>query len=137
MAVVQRWPYSGGSTVLPIGNHMARYSESRASFYQSRQDSPFAHSGLSALLPGGATKQSFICGGFAQMSNPLPSPLYTIFDGKGTLFIYPLLTKWYPSHISNLELCIPFNCCECICLKNKNKPQTRAFHSHRIHLSAL
>ena len=57
--------------------------------------------------------------------------------GKGTLFIYPLSTKWYPFHISNLELCIPFNCCECICLKTKNKPQTRTFHSHRIHLSAL
>ena len=37
--------------------------------------------------------QCFIWGGFAQMSNPLPSLLYTIFDGKGTLFIYPLLTK--------------------------------------------
>ena len=75
---------------------MARYSESCASFYQSGQDSFFAHSGLSALLPGGGTKQSFIWGGFAQMSNPLPSLLYTIFDGKGTLFTYLLLTNGTP-----------------------------------------
>jgi len=36
---------------------------------------------------------------------------YTVFDLKGTLFIYLLLTNGPPYHIPSLELCIPFNCC--------------------------
>ena len=40
--------------------------------------------------------------------------LYTIFDRKGTPFVYLPLTKGiYPFHMPSLERCIPFNCCKC------------------------
>ena len=43
-----------------------------------------------------------------------PRTLYTIFHGKGIPFVHLLLIdKWYPFHIPCLELCIPFNCCNC------------------------
>ena len=34
---------------------------------------------------------------------------YTVFELKGTPFVYLLLTNGAPNHIPSLELCVPFN----------------------------
>ena len=44
--------------------------------------------------------------------------LYTIFDKKGTPFVYLLLTNCIPStYLVSLEILIPFNCCKCTVFK--------------------
>ena len=61
-------------------------------------------------IPGG-TQQIFIRGGSAPRSNPLP--IYIPFSRKRYSFVYLLLTNGTPFTYPCLELCIPFNCCEC------------------------
>ena len=54
--------------------------------------------------------------GYATRSNPLQplTLLHIIFDRKGPSFVCLLLhDKWYPFHLPNLELSIPFNSCKC------------------------
>ena len=41
------------------------------------------------------------------------TPFYTIFDRKGTPFIYFLLTNGNPFHVPSFTTLHPFNCCKC------------------------
>ena len=44
---------------------------------------------------------------------PTPYPLIYNLSRKRYTFGIHSIDKWYPSHISCLELCISFNCCKC------------------------
>ena len=67
------------------------------------------HTRLKCCNPGGreGTKQSFIRGGQAPRSNPLPR----FRTEKVVSLVYLLLTNGTP--FTYLELCIPFNCSKC------------------------
>ena len=64
------------------------------------------------MLPSGGTEQSFIQGGSAPRSNPLPF----YFCQKKYSFRISSIDKWHPFHIPCLELCIPRYMYEYICL---------------------
>ena len=69
---------------------------------------------------------------YTERLRPL-SPLYTIFEKKGT--VVPLLPK------PRLELCVSFNCRKCavfqIWINHKNRAFSRLFHCRKMHLLAL
>ena len=48
---------------------------------------------------------------------PKAQPLTLLYYTKVPTVVYLLLTKWYPFHLPDLELCIPLNCCKCTALK--------------------
>ena len=49
--------------------------------------------------------------------------LYTIFDKKGTPFVYLLLTNCIPStYLVSLEICNPFNCSPLVYFYEKRYP---------------
>ena len=59
---------------------------------------------------GRGTQQTFIRGGSAPRSSPLP--FYIPFFTKRYPSRIPSIDKWCPCHIPCLELCIRFNCCK-------------------------
>ena len=108
---------------------------------------------------GGGGQKSFIRGGTAARSNPIPPPPppQKRFRRGGSAarsnplpFYEPFLTDWQkkcpfciPSIIPSLELCIPFNCCglNALSLKKKKKNHkmrkrvSRIFLSHKMNVS--
>ena len=56
--------------------------------------------------------QSYIWGGFAWRSNPLPIYIIYHFLQKRSPFRIPSIDKWYPFHTPRLELCNPCSWCK-------------------------
>ena len=68
--------------------------------------------------------------------------LYTIFHEKGTPFVYLLLTNGTLFTITSLELCIPFNFCNCTVFQieinhKKRTVQSRLFKAIKFIFLAL
>ena len=77
--------------------------------------------------------KKFYTGGHCPEVQPL-TLLYSIFDRKGIPFVGNVFKK------SNLELRIPFKCCECSVFKLWINPKTmtfcRSFQGHKTHMLA-
>ena len=71
------------------------------------------------------SQQSFIQGGSAPKSNPLP--FYIPFFGRKDTPSYTFCWQWYPFHMPGLELYIPLNCCKCTVFKIRINHKTRPF----------
>ena len=85
----------------------------------------------SCVSPGGDTGQSFIWGGPAGRSNPLP--FYMLFFAERYPVSVPSIGTYHSFtyqeqllYIPGLELCIPFNSCKSTVLQNRNKSKIRA-----------
>ena len=62
----------------------------------------------------GGDSSKFYTGRLRTRYNPLPFYIPFLIKKKYPFRSIPSMDKWYPFHISCLELCIPFNCCKCI-----------------------
>ena len=94
---------------------------------------PAAGGGGSGVEWRGWWSKKFYTGGHCPEVQPL-TLLYSIFDRKGTPFVGNFFKK------SNLELRIPFKCCECSVLKLWINPKTmtfcRSFQGRKTHMLA-
>jgi len=82
-----------------------------------------------SLREGGGLKK-FYPGRLRAEVQPL-TLLFTIFEIKGTPFIYRLLTNDTPfTYLEFLELYSPLNCWKCTVFKIRIKHKTRAFSRH-------
>ena len=105
------WHFNG-----PVQNFYSRSFIIQFHFCIKPTWNTFSHSKL--FRPRGYSTK-FYTGRLAPSDIQPLTLLNTIFARKGTLFIYLLLTKWYPFHKSSLEryFCLPFDCRKCAAFK--------------------
>ena len=86
-------------------------------------------------VPGGGYSTKFYTGRLRLEVHPV-TLLYTIFNWKGTLFVY-LLYEWYPFNIPIVELCIFYTAVNAPSKYQETTTPVRFFdffHNHKMHL---
>ena len=91
---------------------------------------------------GGGALLNICLYGEASHRGPTPYPFLYHFSRKRFPFRMPSIDKWHPFHITSLELCIPFNFCNCTVFQieinhKKRTVQSRLFKAIKFIFLAL
>ena len=91
---------------------------------------------------GGGRYSTFVYTGRLRTEVPTPHPFIYHFSRKRYPFRMPSIDKWHPFHITSLELCIPFNFCNCTVFQieinhRKRTVQSRLFKAIKCIFLAL